>query len=79
MPSKANINTGPAGAPFWGTETIRADKGLSKALHHKISTEVGARCIFVMCVGGGKKQSGRKKHSDTIISVSMSLPSVSHV
>ena len=40
-PTAADIKTGPSGVPFWGTETIRVDKGLSKALHHKTVTEVG--------------------------------------
>ncbi len=41
-PTQADIKTGPSGVPFWGTETVREDKALSKALHHKTVTEVGA-------------------------------------
>jgi|LauGreDrversion2_3_1035106.scaffolds.fasta_scaffold397844_1 hypothetical protein len=40
-PTQADIKTGPSGVPFWGTETVREDKALSKALHHKTVTEVG--------------------------------------
>jgi len=45
-PSPADIKFGPSGVPFWGTETVREDKGLSKALHHKTVTEVGATAAW---------------------------------
>jgi hypothetical protein len=51
-PSPADIKTGPAGVPFLGMETIRVDKGLSKALHHKTVTEVGQALAGHLSVDG---------------------------
>ena len=48
VPKKSELKRGPSGVPYWGTETVRVDKALSKKLHHKTVTEVRAAsvCVF---------------------------------